>query len=473
MRALTRQGGRIRAGFARVRDELGVPVAFPDAVLVEAAEAARSPRLPDDDGRDLPFWTLDPEGSTDLDQAVHLARRGKGYRVHYAIAMVDAFVQPGRALDAETRARGLTLYSPDGRTPLHPEVLSEDAASLLPGEDRPAYVWRLDLGSAGELVDVGVRPMMVRSRAQLDYVTAQRELDAGVGDEQLELLREVGRLRQQQERGRGGVDLPSAEQEVVEHGPGYRLVYRAPDPMEGWNAQISLLTGMAAARIMLEGHVGLLRTMPPPEERDLARVHRTAAGLGIEWPDDESYPDLIRRLDPHEASHAAFLNLVTVLLRGAGYEAFDGSDPVVATHSAVAAPYAHATAPLRRLGDRFVLVVCAALLAGQEPPAWVRAALPDLPRLLDQATARARALERANVDLVEAVLLEDRIGDVFPGVVVEERDSSSMVQLHHPAVRARCGGELPLGEHVWVRLVEARVDGRRVAFERAEGPVEA
>ena len=44
---------------------------------------------------------------------------------------------------------------------------------------------------------------------------------------------------------------------------GWHVVFRAPLPVEDWNAQISLLTGMAAAGMMLEAGVGILRTLPP------------------------------------------------------------------------------------------------------------------------------------------------------------------------------------------------------------------
>ena len=74
--------------------------------------------------------TIDPAGSRDLDQAFHAERRPHGFRVRYAIADVAAFVAPGGALDREAFARGVTLYLPDGRAPLYPDVLGEGAASL-------------------------------------------------------------------------------------------------------------------------------------------------------------------------------------------------------------------------------------------------------------------------------------------------------------------------------------------------------
>src|SRR5215212_10022911 len=147
--------GAMRDGFEAIRDEAGVPDAFPPGAEAEASAAAGSSPA-GGDRVDLPFITIDPPGSRDLDQALHIERRGDGHRVSYAIADVGAFVAPGGALDREAHARGVTVYAPDEKVPLHPPVLSEGAASLLAGEWRPAVVWTLDLDARGELTASGV-----------------------------------------------------------------------------------------------------------------------------------------------------------------------------------------------------------------------------------------------------------------------------------------------------------------------------
>lgn len=114
-----------------LREELGIPESFSPQAEADADAAAR--RDPGGaDRRDLPLVTVDPPASTDLDQAVHLARRGAGFRVHYAIAAVGRVVDSGTVLDAEVRARAVTVYGPGHSFPLHPTVLSSGAASLLP-----------------------------------------------------------------------------------------------------------------------------------------------------------------------------------------------------------------------------------------------------------------------------------------------------------------------------------------------------
>jgi exoribonuclease R len=280
------------------------------------------------------------------------------------------------------------------------------------------------------------------------------------------LLREVGTRRVAQEVARGAVSLPSASQEVGEDEGGLQLGYRLPVPVEEWNAQLSLMTGMAAARVMLDGGLGVLRTMPPPAQEDLRKVRRSARALDIAWPADLPYPDLIRTLDPRNPQHAAFFDNVTLLMRGAGYTAFDGAPPELTTHAAIAGHYAHCTAPLRRLVDRFVLPTCLALVEGRDVDAAIRAALPELPELMVQAGRRSRAVERASTDYLEAELLAGREGVAFRGVVIEQRRDDGVVQLADPAIIARCRGRnLPVGEWVSAWLVQADPVTRRVVFD--------
>src|SRR4051794_7373228 len=335
---------QVTPSWAGLRQELGVVEEFPPDVLVEADAAAAAPKLPALDRTDVELLTVDPHGSTDLDQALAIERTDRGFRLSYAIADVTAFVAPGGALDAESRRRGETLYAPDTRVPMLPPVLSEGAASLLPGEGRPAVLWTLDVDSRGALAGTDVRRARVRSRRQLDYAEAQ----------ELPLLRELGELLMADAAARGAISLPTPEQEVVLEGDRPTLRFRAPLPSERWNEQISLLTGRAAAALMLQGKVGLLRTLPMPADQDLAALRRSALALGVAWPEDRRYGDVLSGLDPTNGPEAAVLDLAPRLLRGAGYTAFDGEVPEQVLHSAVAAPYAHCTAPLRRLADRFV-----------------------------------------------------------------------------------------------------------------------
>lgn len=461
--------GELRAGIEAIREELGVSAEFPPDVQAAAEAAAASPRLPSLDRTDIELVTIDPPDAMDLDQAMHIERVDGGYRVHYAIADVAAFVSPDDPVDVEARRRGQTLYGADSKVPLHPPVLSEGAASLLPGEDRPALLWTIHVDEVGEGTEVTVERAMVRSRERHDYDAVQQALDDGGAEPVFELLREVGRLRQDREAQRGGVSLPLPEQEVVVTESGWELGFRSMHPVEEWNAQISLLTGSAAASLMVYGRVGLLRTLPPADPRDLARVRRTAQGLGLSWPAEMGYPEFVRSLDPTKSTHAAMLVACTRLLRGSGYVGFDGELPAQPEHAAIAGEYAHVTAPLRRLVDRYAGEVCLSLCAGTPVPQWVLDRLHDVPERMVSSGQLAARYERAVLDLVEAVALSDRVGETFTAVVVEvdEKDpTKGEITIAEPAIEAKVtsAAPLPLGGDIRVRLEAADVATRRVLF---------
>ncbi|EJN85313.1 RNB domain-containing ribonuclease [Actinomyces naeslundii] len=513
------------AEVVRALDELRaryeVPTAFPPEALAEAEAAATSwaqdgpARLLADgarDARDLELVTIDPPGSMDLDQAVLLERlpawseaagtsvgdapgSAATYRIHYAIASLATFVPPGGALDAELSRRGETIYAPDAATPLHPEVLSHGAASLLEDVDRPACLWTIDLDARGEVVSARVERALVRSRARLTYGQVQAAIDgegtlpSSAPTDLPGLLAEIGRLRLEREVARGGISMTTPEQvvEVTEAagsaedsesaeapGPsGYRLAYRVPVPAEQYNAQISLLTGMCAARIMVECGVGILRTLPPARPEDYARLRRVAAALGIDWPAAQPYSELVRGLDHAVPAHAAFMDQAMSLFRGSGYLAFgaggvgvpaddEAADAEEAVHSAIAARYAHVTAPLRRLVDRYGEEVCIAACAQAPVPEWVLQALPDLPDVMEQTGKRARAIGRGALTALEALVLRGHEGEVFDGVITSEREGRGELVLTEPAVvtevrrgSGQSGDRLPVGERVRVRLLSA------------------
>ena len=201
----------VHHGLLDLQRRLELPTSFPAEVLAEAELAAQLPPSGHVDRTDIEFVTIDPESSTDLDQALQIERDGDGYLVRYAISDVAHFVRPGTALEEETHRRGQTFYAPSARVPLHPSVLAEGAASLLAdGVPRPAMLWEHRLDSAGELRGVSLTRALVLSRAKLNYDGVQRDLDRDEPHPSIALLPEVGELRRQLEIQRGGVSLQSA-----------------------------------------------------------------------------------------------------------------------------------------------------------------------------------------------------------------------------------------------------------------------
>lgn len=477
----------LEQAYDRVAADL--PQEYPPAALAEAQAAVAEltdPTAAGHDGIDgeredlteLAFVTIDPDGATDLDQAMHLGDspiEGARWRVRYAIADVGRFIRPGGALDAETRARGLTDYLPDRRIPLHPPVISEDAASLLPGAAKAAYVFVVDVAESGSVVAQDLVRAVIASVAQLDYDTVQADHDAGRPlHPSMAALPALGAALLAQQHERGGIDLAIPDQEVARSDEDtYTLAFRPRREIEDANAQISLLAGRVAADLMLSAGHGILRTLPRPDRETIAEFTAVVRSLGFEA--DGTYQEILERIDHTGADPAALAvhYASPMLFRGAGYTVIEpGMDPETAVQAAVGAPYAHTTAPLRRLVDRFVLPIAWAAAQGIAAPEWALAALPELPDLMSTAGSRSRKIENAVIEATEAVLLADRVGETFEGVVVSQREANRdrppryEVHFPEPAVVAFVEGEAEVGSRIALELTAVDVESGELTFGR-------
>jgi len=456
--------------FAAIRAEEGVKEGRSEGALAEVAaggQDADPAHIEGDreDHTDVPFVTIDPEGSTDLDQAVLIESVGGGWRVRYAIADVAAHVVPGGPLDVEAWARVETVYCPDIRVGLHPPMMSEGYASLLPGQRTKAVVWDLSVGASGELEEIDVRRAWVRSVHKFSYQELAHRPPSGASA-LLADLTSFGSARRFALANAGAVTLPKPSQEIESDGKALTLEFRAGAPIEDDNAQVSLLTGSAAARLMVEAGVGVLRTMPPATDSAIARLRLQASAIGVAWDEGETYAQMLTKLDVTSPRAAAFLTAAVSLFRGAAWAPFDVSAglplPEPLTHGALAAPYAHVTAPLRRLVDRYGTEVCLAHAAGRPIPQWVRDALPRLGDTMSGGVRRGNRVDRACLDAVESAVLGPHVGETFEGVGLD----SDTVQLTAPAVIARCDGDIVVGRRQRLTLVSAD-PSKGVRFEVA------
>lgn len=458
MRSIVDHTHALDSGLAAIRKQYDVPGEFAPTVLAAADVAAKRAPTEHVDRTDWPFVTLDPATSTDLDQAFTIDRVGDDLLLHYAIADVAWFVTDSDVVDAEAWQRGNTLYLPDGKAGLYPPVLAEGAASLLPDGPRPAVVFHVRLSTDGVATLDGAERAIVRSRAKLAYDSVKpSELPADFD----EFARRVTAAAEA--RGAGAVSPP--EQAVERRDGGYRLEFRPRLASEEKNAALSLATNLAVADTMFRAGTGLFRVMAGPDERAIRRLRHTAQAFGLAWAPDESLETFSRRLDPNKPADAAFAMAVRRAGGGADYVDFEAG--VKPWHAAMAATYAHVTAPLRRLADRYVVQTTLALANGQAVPEPVQAALPKLPETMDRAQTIASRIERAVIDLAEAVTMQGREGEVFNAVVVDDDEDSTRIQLCDVAVVAKVQsrGVRP-GDAMRVKLAAVDVVARSVEFQR-------
>ncbi len=447
------------SGLAAIRKQYQVPTGFAQSVATAADSAAKRKPTEHVDRTDWPFVTLDPATSTDLDQAFTIDRVGDDLLLHYAIADVAWFVNDGDVVDTEAWQRGNTLYLPDAKAGLYPPVLAEGAASLLPDGPRPAVIFHVRLSPDGLARLEGAERAIVRSRAKLAYDSVK---PSELPDQFDEFARRVTAAADA--RGAGTLSPP---EQAVEHreGGGYRLEFRPRLASEAKNSAMSLATNLAVADVMFRAGIGLFRVMAGPDERALRRLRHTAHAFGLAWDRDESLESFTRRLDTSRPADAAFAMAVRRAGGGADYVTFEaGTTP---WHAAMAATYAHVTAPLRRLADRYVVQTVLALVNGREVPEHVKAALPKLPATMDRAQAVASRIERAVIDLAEAVTMNGREGEIFDAVVIDDDEAATRIELCDVAVVAKVQARsVHPGDEIRVKLVAVDLVGRNVEFAR-------
>ena len=193
-----------------------------------------------------------------------------------------------------------------------------------PTEVRPALLWTMELDHTGEGITVQVERALVKSRSKLDYAGVQAADRCWARPANpCGLLKVVGQLREAKESARGGASLPLPDQEISVEGDHWGFDFRSPLPVEGWNAQISLLTGFGAATLMLQAPSECCaRSRQRQEKTSPASPDSSCAGHRV------AETDGVRRVrarsEPGVATHAAMISACTRVLAWSGYAAFNG-----------------------------------------------------------------------------------------------------------------------------------------------------
>ena len=460
MKTVVDSGHALGAGLALIRSEFQVPAAFPPEIVQAAEEAAARAPAEHVDRTSLPFVTLDPASSTDLDQAFWIEQSGSDLLLYYAIADVGWFVDDGGVIDAEAWRRGGTLYLPDGKASLYPPVLSERAASLLPQGPRPAILLLVRIHADGGVRLDGVERALIRSRAKLAYDSVKAA----------DLPREFGELArriQYAEAQRGSARVDPPEQEVsTRPGGGFELAFRPRLESEANNASLSLAANLAVADALQSHATGLFRVMAEPDEKAVTRLRLSAQALKVDWPASMTLKNFERTLSPHDPQQAALMMAIRRAGPGASYAPYRAG--VTPWHAAMAATYAHATAPLRRLADRYVLRAVLEVANGRAVPAVVSEAFEELPAVMARADALAGKIERAVIDLAETLLLSGKEAERFAAVVTDVDERGAKVQLCDLPVTARLAASgLSPGQSVRLQLGDVDTGRRSLSFSLA------
>jgi len=461
--------------------DAGVTPDFPRDAWEQAANARAvttgAPEL------NLPWSSIDNEDSEDLDQIEHLEENeAGGFRLRIGIADVDALVPQGSPVDQFAAERCMSVYCSGAIFPMLPTSLCYDKTSLCPDEPRQAMVVDMSYAATGQLTNTSISRMIVTNRAKLDYENIGDWLDKGHGaivprggggqwvGNQVATQDRLAQLLRRQRGKNGMLDLELIEPNViVENGHVSGMVARGAnrarhlieDFMVAANSAIS---GFLAKR----GRPSLQRVLPVPVRwpriRDLAYTNNDS--LPSE-PDSGALSQFLARQKARDPEIYPDIALSVVKLLGPGQYAAIAPDGSSEGHFGLAIHgYVHGTAPNRRFPDIVTQRLIKSAIDGTPTP-YRMDELEEIAARCNQMGSESRKIERFMRKVGAAILLSDRIGHEFHGIITGSSQKGVYVRIKEPPVEGRVvRGEhgLDVGDRVRVRLVHVNPDAAFIDF---------
>jgi VacB/RNase II family 3'-5' exoribonuclease len=451
-----------------------VPDFPPEAMRQLQAIEAKPPPATSPEIRDLRslLWSsIDNTESRDLDQVEYAERLANGdIRVLVGIADVDAFVPHDSPIDRHAGENTTSVYLGVAIYPMLPEQLSTDTTSLLDNEDRLALVIEMVVDSQGNLTSSGVSQALLRNDAKLSYEGIGAWLENG-GTPPAEVARIAGleaQLRLQDEaaerlhahrESQGALDFETIEAQPVMqdgHVVGLKVTPKNRARYLIENFMIAANTAMATY-LETSGVPSIQRVVRSPERWD--RIVALAAQMGEHLPsqpDSRALSGFLARRKAADPAHFPDLSLSIVKLLGPGEYTVVRSPLEHAGHFGLAVHnYTHSTAPNRRYADLVTQRLLKAIIRQAAPP-YSEEALTQIAQRCTEREDAARKVERLMRKVAAAVLLSNRIGEVFDAIVTGASEKGTYARVISPPVEGRIvQGEhgLDVGDRVRVRLI--------------------
>ncbi len=426
----------------------GVPGEFPPGALAEAERLPDKPGKADFAGREdlrkLPLVTIDGAKARDFDDAVCVRKEGKGYRLWVAIADVAHYVPPGSHLDAEARERGNSYYFPSSVEPMFPEKLSNGLCSLNPGVPRLCMVAEILFGPDAQVRDERFYAAVMQSHGRLTYGQVHRALTENDADEQKNLAEHLPMLRQAEalaralnrmRSARGSLDFDLPEPEIHFNYMG-EAVDISPRPRTFAHQLIEefmVAANESVARLLTDRGlpcVYRVHESPDPDKIGAALkvLERTQLGQSLPRPKAGGFTpkDVQNVLAAAQGTDMEYLagRLMLRTMMQAKYMTRNLGHYGLASEC-----YCHFTSPIRRYADLLVHRALKGALTGQPP------ALPAPQKLsawCEDISARERVAMEAEREIVKrltVIVLAERVGESFTGVVSGLSDYGFWVEL--------------------------------------------
>jgi VacB/RNase II family 3'-5' exoribonuclease len=472
-------------------EKYGFEPRFPKPVMQEVN--ALTDKVPSYKGgttkdlRSLLWSSIDNIDSMDLDQLEYCERGPDGeIRVMVAVADVDIYVPKQSRADRYAVHNGTSVYTGIVTFPMLPDKLSKNISSLLPDQDRLAVVAGYSILPDGTVCPKEVYRAIVRNKAKLVYEELGEWLDGtgpipplvrdipGLKDQSL-LQAEAARALRKKRMEQGALDLETIEAQPVVDGDIVR--------------DLVVLKQNMARKVIEEFMVAANRTMVSclgkagiPMIQRVVRVPKywdeiilTAASYGEKLPsspDAKALASFLKKQKAADPERFPDLSLTIIKLLGPGeYMTLEPGAPPTGHFSMAVTDYTHGTAPNRRYVDVINQRLLKSVLDNSPSP-YNLDELVDHAIWLSDREKRSKKVERFMRKAAAAVLLQNRIGDVFEALVTGASEKGTYVRLINPPAEGRVErGErgMWVGQKVNVRLLKTDPYNGFIDFERAGG----
>ncbi len=414
-----------------------LPMEFPEKVLNQASRAAKDVSAQDMAGRKdlraLTMVTIDGEDAKDLDDAVSLSKEGNRYFLGVHIADVTNYVQENSALDWEALKRGTSVYLVDRVIPMLPHALSNGICSLNMGEDRLALSCLMTLNEKGEMIDYEIAETVIRVDQRMSYTDVNQILE---GDEETRsrftslvpmflLMKELADLVREKRKKRGSIDFDFPESKILLDQRGVPVSIK---PYERNAATKIIEDFMLLANETVAQHFYWMelpfvyRTHDFPDPEKILKLGTLINNFGyhikVKSGDNEIHPKEIQKLlgkIEGTQEEALISRLALRSMKRAQYT-------VDCTgHFGLACQfYCHFTSPIRRYPDLQIHRIIKEQLRGRMTENRIehyRGILPEVAKHSSETERRADEAERETEKLKKVQYMEQRIGEIYEGVI--------------------------------------------------------
>lgn len=476
----------LQAMAKQIMMEHGFEPDFPDSVKQQMAGIQIHPPLTSNGIRDLRnlLWSsIDNDTSRDLDQIEVVDQISDGnVKVMVGIADVDAFVPKSSPIDDHAAKETTTVYTGVCNFPMLPEALSTGASSLLENEDRLSMVIEFVSAADGTVNSGVVYPALVRNKAQLTYgavgawlegtapappkVAASADLQS-----QLKLQNQVAQALRTKRFQNGALNIDTNEvHPILLNNQVVDVAKQEKNPATELIEDFMVAANGVVARL-LEKVSSLRRIVRTPERWD--RIVQLVAAHGGHLPAEPSSKalnDFLLQRKQADPDHFADVSLAVIKLIGPGeYVLERPGDPEPGHFGLAVQDYTHSTAPNRRFADVVTQRLLKALIAGKPNP-YSDDELSSIARNCTEKEDAARKVEREMSKRLAAVVMSNRIGEVFDSIVTGVTPHGTFVRVLKPHVEgllAQGAQGLDVGDKPRVRLTRTDVQRGYIDFARA------